>query len=79
MAHRKIWTRDEATADKVAHAVLLWAKDKGATMVTHLFQPLGSTGERLVALEALLKEQVRGEVQPPDNSVMPRCVIPRRR
>merc|ERR1711871_1236124 len=41
------WTRDKATADKVAAAVLEWAKDHGATMMTHIFQPLGSGLMRL--------------------------------
>jgi len=39
------WTRSHA--EKVAAAVLEWAKSKGATMVTHWFQPLGSSGIRL--------------------------------
>jgi glutamine synthetase len=41
------WTRSEETADKVAAAVLEWAKTHGATMFTHAFQPLGSGGTRL--------------------------------
>ena len=64
------WTRDEATADKVAAAMVEWAKDHGkgfwdcplcpslvhacrlpapagATMATHVFQPLGSGMMRL--------------------------------
>ena len=43
----KSWTQDEATADKVANALLEWAQAHGATMVTHIFQPLGSTSMRL--------------------------------
>jgi len=39
------WTRTHA--EKVASAVLEWAKSKGATMCTHWFQPLGSSGIRL--------------------------------
>jgi len=38
------WTT--TCADKVAQAVMEWAKDKGASMVTHWFQPLGSAGIR---------------------------------
>jgi len=41
------WTKDKATAEKVAAAVLEWAKDHGATMYTHCFQPLGSGMMRL--------------------------------
>ena len=40
------WTRNEEMADKVAEAVVMWARDNGATMATHLFQPLGSGGLR---------------------------------
>ena len=36
------WQEDKAKADKVAKAVMTWAKEKGATMFTHWFQPLGS-------------------------------------
>ena len=39
-----MWTHKHA--DKVAEAVLEWCKSKGATMATHLFQPLGSAGVR---------------------------------
>lgn len=42
-----VWTRDPALAEKVAAAVLEWAKDHGATMYTHCFQPLGSGMVRL--------------------------------
>jgi len=38
------WTH--TLADKVAKAVVEWCKDKGATMATHWFQPLGSAGVR---------------------------------
>jgi len=41
------WTTKPGVPDKVAAAVLEWAKDHGATMATHLFQPLGSGGMRL--------------------------------
>jgi len=41
------WTSDSAIADKVAKAIIAWALDCGATMATHIFQPLGSGGMRL--------------------------------
>ena len=41
------WTTKPGVPDKVAAAVLDWAKTHGATMATHLFQPLGSGGMRL--------------------------------
>jgi len=40
------WAMDKAVADKVANAVRKWALSKNASMVTHLFQPLGSAGIR---------------------------------
>jgi len=40
------WQFDKAIADKVALAVMEWAKHKGASMVTHWAQPLGSAGVR---------------------------------
>eukprot|EP00629_Pelagomonadales_sp_RCC1024_P008252 CAMPEP_0119276054 /NCGR_PEP_ID=MMETSP1329-20130426/14769_1 /TAXON_ID=114041 /ORGANISM="Genus nov. species nov., Strain RCC1024" /LENGTH=701 /DNA_ID=CAMNT_0007276475 /DNA_START=32 /DNA_END=2137 /DNA_ORIENTATION=+ len=40
------WTKDAATADKVAAAVLEWATENDATTFTHAFQPLGSSGVR---------------------------------
>jgi glutamine synthetase type III len=40
------WQESRATADKVAEAVMKWAKEKGASMVSHWFQPLGSAGVR---------------------------------
>ena len=39
------WTTD-GNADKVAAAVLEWAKDNGASVYCHWFQPLGSAGVR---------------------------------
>jgi hypothetical protein len=39
-----MWTH--TLSDKVAKAVVAWCKDKGATMATHWFQPLGSAGVR---------------------------------
>ena len=41
------WTSDPKIANKVAAAVVAWAKEHGATMTTHIFQPLGSGGLRL--------------------------------
>jgi len=41
------WTKEPETANKVAKAVVEWAKDSGATMMTHVFQPLGSGMMRL--------------------------------
>ena len=40
------WQENPQTADLVAKAVTMWAKEKGAGMVTHWFQPLGSAGVR---------------------------------
>mmetsp|Transcript_31993 Transcript_31993/g.83716 ORF Transcript_31993/g.83716 Transcript_31993/m.83716 type:complete len:722 (+) Transcript_31993:90-2255(+) len=40
------WTSDSAKTDKVAKAIVEWAKDNGATMATHIFQPLASGGLR---------------------------------
>eukprot|EP00468_Gymnochlora_sp_CCMP2014_P005237 CAMPEP_0167758090 /NCGR_PEP_ID=MMETSP0110_2-20121227/10279_1 /TAXON_ID=629695 /ORGANISM="Gymnochlora sp., Strain CCMP2014" /LENGTH=683 /DNA_ID=CAMNT_0007644335 /DNA_START=100 /DNA_END=2151 /DNA_ORIENTATION=- len=40
------WTKDPAAADKVAHAVLNWAVDNGATSFCHWFQPMASSGVR---------------------------------
>ena len=40
-------TLDRVTADAIAHAMKLWAIEKGATHFTHWFQPLtGSTAEK---------------------------------
>jgi glutamine synthetase len=39
------WTTN-GDADKVASAVLDWARDNGASVYTHWFQPLGSSGVR---------------------------------
>ena len=38
------WTRDVATTDKVAAAVLTWARSNGASVFAHCFQPLASAG-----------------------------------
>jgi len=38
------WTK--TSADKVAAAVMEWANDKGASVFTHWFQPLGASGCR---------------------------------
>lgn len=40
------WTKDTATADKVALAVLDWAKANGASVYAHWFQPLAASGVR---------------------------------
>lgn len=40
------WTRDAATADKVANAVAAWARDNGASVYCHWFQPLAASGVR---------------------------------
>ena len=38
---------DRTTADAIAHAIKLWAMEKGATHFTHWFQPMtGSTAEK---------------------------------
>ena len=39
------WTTN-GNADKVASAVLAWAKDHGASVYCHWFQPIGSSGVR---------------------------------
>jgi glutamine synthetase len=39
------WTTN-GSADKVAAAVLAWAKDNGASVYCHWFQPIGSAGVR---------------------------------
>jgi glutamine synthetase len=41
----KDWTIN-GNADKVANAVLHWAKDNGASTYCHWFQPLASSGVR---------------------------------
>ena len=41
------WTESPATADSVAKAIMEWAGDKGASVFTHWFQPLGSSGVRM--------------------------------
>jgi len=40
------WTRNGATADKVANAVSAWARDNGASVYCHWFQPLAASGVR---------------------------------
>lgn len=37
------WAKDMGKADKVASAVLDWARDNGASTYTHWFQPMGSS------------------------------------
>ena len=41
------WTTSATTADSVAKAIMAWAGDKGASVFTHWFQPLGASGVRL--------------------------------
>jgi len=41
------WTASPATADSVAKAVMEWAGDRGASVFTHWFQPMGASGVRL--------------------------------
>lgn len=46
-ATRKEDALDRTTADAIAHAMKIWAMEKGATHFTHWFQPLtGSTAEK---------------------------------
>lgn len=46
-ATRKEDALDRPTADAIAHAMKIWAMEKGATHFTHWFQPLtGSTAEK---------------------------------
>lgn len=46
-ATRKEDALDRVTADAIAHAMKMWAMEKGATHFTHWFQPLtGSTAEK---------------------------------
>ena len=39
------WTK--TSSDKVAAAVMEWAHDKGASVFTHWFQPMGAAGVRM--------------------------------
>ena len=41
------WTTSATTADSVAKAIMAWAGDKGASVFTHWFQPLGASGVRM--------------------------------
>jgi len=41
------WTASPATADSVAKAIMDWAGDRGASVFTHWFQPMGASGVRL--------------------------------
>ncbi|KAJ1502695.1 hypothetical protein HMI54_003282 [Coelomomyces lativittatus] len=59
-------TLDKVTADAVAHAVRVWAQDRGATHFTHWFQPqTGSTAEKHDSFLSL-KMSGTGEVTPMD-------------
>lgn len=59
------WTTN-GNADKVAAAVLDWAKDNGASVYCHWFQPLGSSGVRHG-----LSAQVQNHMFEFDNSGVP--------
>ena len=41
------WTESAKTADGVAAAIMEWAGDKGASVFTHWFQPLGANMVRM--------------------------------
>ena len=41
-----LWAKKPAVADLVAKAVLMWARDNGASAYCHWFQPLASSGVR---------------------------------
>ncbi|KAI8620141.1 glutamine synthetase type III N terminal-domain-containing protein [Chytriomyces sp. MP71] len=57
--HRQL---DRATADAVAHAVKVWAMDKGATHFTHWFQPqTGTTAEKHDSFLTLKSQIVNGQ------------------
>ncbi|PIA15756.1 glutamine synthetase/guanido kinase [Coemansia reversa NRRL 1564] len=60
---------DKTTADSIAHAVRVWAMDRGATHYTHWFQPqTGTTAEKHDAFLSLLSNFTPGgeEVTPID-------------
>ncbi|KAJ2664980.1 hypothetical protein IWW48_000594 [Coemansia sp. RSA 1200] len=60
---------DKTTADSIAHAVRVWAMDRGATHYTHWFQPqTGSTAEKHDAFLSLVTNFTPGgeEVTPID-------------
>ncbi|KAJ2303956.1 hypothetical protein IWW55_002662, partial [Coemansia sp. RSA 2706] len=60
---------DKTTADSIAHAVRVWAMDRGATHYTHWFQPqTGATAEKHDAFLSLLSSFTPGgeEVTPID-------------
>ncbi|KAJ2079410.1 hypothetical protein H4R24_003802 [Coemansia sp. RSA 988] len=60
---------DKTTADSIAHAVRVWAMDRGATHYTHWFQPqTGTTAEKHDAFLSLLSSFTPGgeEVTPID-------------
>ncbi|KAI8615025.1 hypothetical protein BC830DRAFT_1161418 [Chytriomyces sp. MP71] len=57
--HRQL---DRATADAVAHAVRVWAMNKGATHFTHWFQPqTGTTAEKHDSFLTLKSHHVNGQ------------------
>ncbi|KAJ2763426.1 hypothetical protein IWQ56_004843, partial [Coemansia nantahalensis] len=52
---------DKATADSIAHAVRVWAMDRGATHYTHWFQPqTGTTAEKHDAFLSLMTTYTPG-------------------
>ncbi|KAJ2160255.1 hypothetical protein GGF46_002416 [Coemansia sp. RSA 552] len=52
---------DKTTADSIAHAVRVWAMDRGATHYTHWFQPqTGATAEKHDAFLSLLSSFTPG-------------------
>ncbi|KAJ2231414.1 hypothetical protein H4R99_000982 [Coemansia sp. RSA 1722] len=60
---------DKTTADSIAHAVRIWAMDRGATHYTHWFQPqTGTTAEKHDAFLSLVSNFTPGgeEVTPID-------------
>ncbi|KAJ2722347.1 hypothetical protein GGI07_003371 [Coemansia sp. Benny D115] len=60
---------DKTTADSIAHAVRVWAMDRGATHYTHWFQPqTGTTAEKHDAFLSLVSNFTPGgeEVTPID-------------
>ncbi|KAJ2450294.1 hypothetical protein EV183_004388 [Coemansia sp. RSA 2336] len=60
---------DKTTADSIAHAVRVWAMDRGATHYTHWFQPqTGATAEKHDAFLSLISSFTPGgeEVTPID-------------
>lgn len=54
-------TLDKVTADAIAHAVKVWAIERGATHFTHWFQPMtDSTAEKHDSFLSLKTNYVNG-------------------